>query len=88
MDFSNVHLNMDTCANETEFYKKLDALKASSKGKESKTTLFICDDFYDNVKIWLGQDKGSLESTSKKDIATVKRNHWTLYQGKIQDKSG
>lgn len=86
--FSNVHLNMDTCANETEFYKKLDALKASSKGKESKTTLFICDDFYDNAKIWLGQDKGSLESTSKKDIATVKRNQWTLYQGKIQDKSG
>ena len=62
--FSNVDLNMATCANETEFYKKLDALKAASKGKESKTTLFISDDFYDNAKIWLGQDEGSLESVS------------------------
>lgn len=40
------------------------------------------------TEFWLGQDKGSLESMSKKDIATVKRNQWTLYQGKIQDKSG
>ena len=79
---------MATCANETEFYKKLYALKASSKGKESKPTLFISDDFYDNAKIWLGQDEGLLESMSKKDIATVKRKQWTLYQGKIQDKSG
>ena len=71
-----------------QFYKKLDALKASSKGKESKTTLFISDDFYDNAKIWLGQDEGLLESMSRKDIATVKCKQWTLYQGKIQDKSG
>ena len=86
--FSNVDLNMATCAKKKQFYKKLDALKASSKGKESKTTSFISDDFYDNAKIWLGQDKGSLKSMSKKDIATVKRKQWTLYQGKIQDKSG
>ena len=79
---------MATCTDETVFYEKLEALKASRKGKESKTTLFISDDFYDNAKIWLGQDEGSFESMSKKDIATVKRKQWTLYQGKIQDKNG
>ena len=79
---------MATCTDETVFYEKLEALKASRKGKESKTTLFISDDFYDNAKIWLGQDEGSFESMSKKDIATVKRKQWTLYQGKIQVKNG
>ena len=79
---------MATCTDETVFYEKLEALKASRKGKESKTTLFISDDFYDNAKIWLGQDEGLFESMSNKDIATVKRKQWTLYQGKIQDKNG
>ena len=75
-------------ADETVFYEKLYALKAWSKGKESQTTLFISNNFYDNAKIWLRQDEGSFESMSKKDIATVKRKQWTLYQGKIQDKNG
>ena len=64
-------------------YKKLDALKASSKGKESQTTLFISDNVYDNAKIWLRQDEGSFESMSKIGVASVKRKQWTLYQGKI-----
>ena len=71
--FLNVDFKMATCADETVFYEKLDALKASSKGKESQTTLFISDNFYDNAKIWLRQDEGSFESMSKKDITTVKR---------------
>ena len=79
---------MATCADEKVFYQKLNALKASSKGKESKTTLFIADEFYHNAKLWLGQCEGSFESMSKNDIATVKRKQWTLYQGKIQDKNG
>ena len=75
---------MATCTDETVFYEKLEALKASRKGKESKTTLFISDDFYDNANNWLGQDEGLFESMSKKDIATIKRKQWTLYQGKNQ----
>ena len=86
--FSNVDFKMASCADETVFYEKLDALKASSKGKQSQTTLFISDNFYDNAKIWLRQDEGSFESMSKKDIATLKRRQWTLYQGKVQDKNG
>ena len=86
--FSNVAFKMATCADETVFYEKLDALKASSKGKESQTTLFISDNFYDNAKIWLRQDEGSFECMSKNDIATAKRKQWTLYQGKIQDRNG
>lgn len=66
---------MVTCADETVFYEKLDALKASSKGKESKTTLFISDDVYDQAKLWLDQEEGSFESISK--IATIKRKQWT-----------
>ena len=62
--------------------------KTSSKGKDSKTTLFISDDFYDQAKLWLGQDEGSFASMSKKDIATIKRKQWTLQKGKIQDKNG
>ena len=38
---------MFTCADETVFHEKLDALKTSSKEKDSKT-LFISDDFYEN----------------------------------------
>ena len=76
--FSNVHFKMATCADETVF-AKLEAFKASSKGKESKTILLISDDFYNNAKIWLGQDKGSFEAMSNKDIATVKRKQCTLY---------
>ena len=48
--FSNVDFKMATCADETVFCEKLDALKASSKGKESQTKLFISDN-YDNAKI-------------------------------------
>ena len=79
---------MATCADETVFYEKLDALKTSSKGKDSKTTLFISDDFYHQAKLWLAQEEGSFESISKRDIATIKRKQWTLQQGKIQDKNG
>lgn len=53
---------MATCADETVFYEKLDALKMSSKGKDSKTTLFISDDFYHQAKLWLAQEEGSFES--------------------------
>ena len=68
--------------------KKLDALKTSSQGIDSKTTLFISDDFYYQAKRWLGQEEGSFESMSKKDIATIKQKQWTLQQGKIQEKNG
>lgn len=73
---------------ETVFYKKIDALKTSSKGKDSKTTLFISDDFYDQAKLLLDQDEGLFESMSKKDFATTKRKQWTQKNGKIQDKNG
>ena len=56
---------MAKCADEKVFYQKLNALKASSKGKESKITLFIANEFYHNAKIWLGQHKGSFEPMSK-----------------------
>ena len=79
---------MATCADEIVFYEKLDALKTSSKGQDSKTTLFISDDFYHQAKLWLAQEEGSFESISKRDIATIKRKQWTLQQGKIQDKNG
>ena len=68
---------------ETVFHEKIDSLKTSSKGKDSKTTLFIYDDFYDQAKLWLGHDEGSFESMSRKDIATIKRKQWTLQKGKI-----
>ena len=55
---------MATCTDKTVFYKKLDALKTSSKGKDNKTTLFISDDFYYQAKLWLGQEEGSFESMS------------------------
>ena len=73
---------MAACADATIFYEQLDALKDLSKVKESKTTLFISNDFYDQAKIWLGQDEGSFESMSKKDIATIKRKQWTSASGK------
>ena len=86
--FWNIDFKMATCADETVFYEKLDALKTSSKEKDSKTTLFISDDFYHQAKLWLAQEEGSFESMSKRDIATIKRKQWTLQQGKIQDKNG
>ena len=57
---------MATYADKTVFYKKLDALKTSSKGKDNKTTLFISDDLYYQAKCWLGQGEGLFESMSKK----------------------
>ena len=70
---------MATCADETVFYEKLDALKTSSKEKDSKTTLFISDDFYHQAKLWLAQEEGLFESMSKRDIAKKKnsRQKWT-----------
>ena len=50
----------------------VDTLKTSSKGKKSNTTLFISDDFYNQAKLWPGQE-GSFESISKKDIATCNK---------------
>ena len=76
---------MATCADETVFYEKLDALKTSSKGKDSKTT-FISDDFYHQAKLWLAQEEGSFESISKRDIATIKRKQWTLSREKFKTK--
>ena len=58
---------MAPCADKTVFCEKLDALKMSSKGKDSKTTLFISDDFYHQAKLWLAQEEGLFES--KRDIA-------------------
>ena len=64
---------MATCADETVFYEKLDALKTSSKEKDSKTILFISEDFYHQAKLWLAQEEGSFESMSKRDIAKKKK---------------
>ena len=50
--------------------------------------MFISDDLYYQAKLWLGQEEGSFESKSKKDMATIKQKQWTLQQGKIQDKNG
>ena len=44
-----------------------------SKGKDSKTTLYISVDFYYQAKLWLGQEQGLLESMSKIVTATIKR---------------
>lgn len=44
-----------------------------SKGKDSKTTVYISVDFYSQAKLWLGQEQGLLESMSKIVTASIKR---------------
>ena len=51
------------CVAKDTFYEKLDALKVSKKSN-SKLTVFIDDEFYENAKNWL---KNEARITSSSD---------------------
>lgn len=79
--------NVVSSVNEELFYQKLCDLKASTKGRNSKVTVFINDDFYDAAKAWL--KSGDNDTTLKKpDIDTIERKKWAIENGKIISKDG
>ena len=52
------------CVSKDTFYEKLDALKGSKKSN-SKLTVFIDDEFYENAKNWTIQNDNILSKDRK-----------------------
>ena len=67
------------CVAKDTFYEKLDALKGSKKSN-SKLTVFIDDEFYENAKNWLKNESKNHEQfgLTKTDVGTIKRKQWTI----------
>ena len=67
------------CVAKDTFYEKLDALKGSKKSN-SKLTVFIDDEFYENAKTWLKNESKNHEQCglTKTDVGTIKRKQWTI----------
>ena len=66
------------------FYEKLEAMKSSKKGN-SKLTVYIDDEFYQNAKNWLKNENTTHEEfgLTKLDVATIKRKQWTIFNDNI-----
>ena len=73
---------MASCVAKDLFYEKLEAMKSSKKGN-SKLTVYIDDEFYQNAKNWLKNENTTHEEfgLTKMDVATIKRK--LLYQERI-----
>ena len=61
------------CVAKDTLYKKLDALKGSKKSN-SKLTVFMGDEFYENAKSWLKNESKNHEQfeLTKTDVGTIK----------------
>ena len=78
----------DSCVDRKIFYKQLESMKASKKGKASNLTVFVNDEFYDRAKQWLiSCDSKENGGISTQEVATIKRKKWSLHQGKIVNES-
>ena len=66
------------------FYEKLEPMKSSKKGN-SKLTVYIDDEFYQNAKNWLKNENTTHEEfgLTKMDVATIKRKQWTIFNDNI-----
>ena len=60
------------CVAKDTFYEKLDALKGSKKSN-SKLTVFIDEEFYENAKNWLKNESKNHEQfgLTKTDVGTI-----------------
>lgn len=75
------------CVAKDTFYEKEDALKGSKKSN-SKLTVFIDDEFYENAKNWLKNESKNHEEfgLTKTDVGTIKRKQWTIQNNNILSK--
>lgn len=75
------------CVAKDTFYEKLDSLKGSKKSN-SKLTVFIDDEFYENAKNWLKNESKNHEQfgLTKTDVGTIKRKQWTIQNDNILSK--
>ena len=75
---------MPSCVAKDLFYEKLEAMKSSKKGN-SKLTVYIDDEFYQNAKNWLKNENTTHEEfgLTKTDVATIKRKQWTILNDNI-----
>ena len=66
------------------FYEKLEPMKSSKKGN-SKLTVYIDDESYQNAKNWLKNENTTHEEfgLTKMDVATIKRKQWTIFHDNI-----
>ena len=75
------------CVAKDTFYEKLDALKGFKKSN-SKLTVFIDDEVYENAKNWLKNESKNHEQfgLTKTDVGTIKRKQWTIQNDNILSK--